>query len=215
MNRMPSPHNNSSNMQHRSSAGSASITSSKSGGNDNSNDDQASTSFLPKGFAPGENDIVIGRSMKYFNHSGNRALRSMVASRLEEYSEADKSEKSFIISEVMEQIKANSNTGAGFLKLDPASGLWYEVCTSAVAFFFFFAHTHTHRIQRSHYPPLFHFFLPSFRLANTSPEKKSRKPFVMPWATTAPAVSARRNAARSSVLKPTPRQNNAMPSVSA
>lgn len=114
-------------MQHRSSAGSASITSSKSGGNDNSNDDQTSTSFLPKGFAPGENDIVIGRSMKYFNHSGNRALRSMVASRLEEYSEADKSEKSFIISEVMEQIKANSNTGAGFLKLDPASGLWYEV----------------------------------------------------------------------------------------
>jgi hypothetical protein len=83
-------------------------------------------SFLPKGFVPGENDIVIGRSMKYYNHSGNRNLRGMVAAKLEEYSKADKSEKSFIITEVMEQIKERSSTG-GFMKLDPASGRWYKV----------------------------------------------------------------------------------------
>ena len=83
-------------------------------------------SFLPKGFAPGEHDIVIGRSMKYYNHSGNKNLRNMVAVKLDEYSNADKSEKSFIITEVMEQIKQISSYG-GFLKLDPASGRWYKV----------------------------------------------------------------------------------------
>ena len=51
----------------------------------------ASDSYLPRGFVPGAHDVVIGRSMKYYNHGGNLALRNVVASRLEEYAKADKS----------------------------------------------------------------------------------------------------------------------------
>ncbi|CAB9517750.1 Nitrilase family, member 2 [Seminavis robusta] len=84
--------------------------------------------YMQKGFVPGKNDVILGRSMKCFNHSGNRALRKMVADRLEEYSNAEKSEKSFIISEVMEAIREKTQNGDGFLKFDTSSSLWYTVC---------------------------------------------------------------------------------------
>lgn len=51
----------------------------------------------------------------------------MVTAKLDEYSKADKSEKSFIITEVMEKVHERSPNGGGFLKLDPASGRWYMV----------------------------------------------------------------------------------------
>jgi hypothetical protein len=61
----------------------------------NNNKAPSSDSYLPRDFVPGEHDVVIGRSLKYYNHSGNVALRNIVASRLEEYTQAEKSGEYF------------------------------------------------------------------------------------------------------------------------
>lgn len=83
--------------------------------------------FFPKDFAPGTNDVLIGRGKKCYQHSGNVKFRNLVAFKLDDYSAAKtKQEKSRILAAVMAEIRENSDNG-GFLKNDPATGLWFEV----------------------------------------------------------------------------------------
>ena len=90
--------------------------------------------FMPPGFNPGQHDVVIGRSLKYQHHSGNEALRRIVEGRVEEYSKAEKLEKSLIITEVVEEISNKSKNGWGFLKLDVSSKQWYKVCCGSARY---------------------------------------------------------------------------------
>jgi len=96
--------------------------------NSSAKEDQAhNMRLLPEGYGPGEHDVLCGRGRKCFNHAGNVKFRAIVQSFLPQYSKAvAKLEKSYILSDVVEQVRKNSGVG-GFIKKDPDSGRWYEV----------------------------------------------------------------------------------------
>lgn len=86
-----------------------------------------SQQFLPTSFKPGKADVLLGRGKKCSNHEGNKQLRSIVASRLEQYSLAStKSEKSQILSAVVTQIRSGEVNGK-FIKQDAETKLWFDV----------------------------------------------------------------------------------------
>lgn len=63
-----------------------------------------------------------------FRSIGNATFRDLVASKLDEYSAAtSKLEKSAIVTSILYQIRTKSPQG-GFIKKDPLTGQWYEVC---------------------------------------------------------------------------------------
>ena len=96
--------------------------------NSSAKDDSAHTMrFLPEGYKPGDHDVLCGRGRKCFNHAGNVKFRAIVQSFLPQYNKAiAKLEKSYILSDVVEQVRKNSGQG-GFIKKDPNTGRWYEV----------------------------------------------------------------------------------------
>ena len=60
---------------------------------------------------------------------GNTRFRDLVGSLLDEYSSAtSKLEKSAIVQRVLIEVRTKSPNG-GFIKKDPLTGQWYEVCT--------------------------------------------------------------------------------------
>jgi hypothetical protein len=76
---------------------------------------------LPQGFVPGERDVVIGKGKKFYFHSGNQWLRTLVASMLSEYTKAQtKGDKSNIISDVVEYVRNHGR----FVKRDLKTGMW-------------------------------------------------------------------------------------------
>ena len=84
-------------------------------------------SALPEKFTPGENDVICGRGRKAFSHVGNERFRKLVEKRLDEYSSAAaKLEKSYILSDIVCEVRRRSPNG-GFVKKDSSSGRWYEV----------------------------------------------------------------------------------------
>lgn len=82
---------------------------------------------LPENFVPGENDVILGRGRKTFQHIGNERFRKLVESRLEEYSNSlTKIAKSGILSQIVQEVRRRSPHG-GFVKKDTTTGRWYEV----------------------------------------------------------------------------------------
>ena len=84
--------------------------------------------ILPKDFEPTEMDVVIGRGKKARNHEGNNRLRGLIEFMIPEYSAAgnNKDEKSYIIKEIVTQIRKSSPDG-GFVKFDKTKNRWFEV----------------------------------------------------------------------------------------
>jgi hypothetical protein len=84
--------------------------------------------LLPKSFCPSERDVICGRGRRVFMHSGNEHFRdTVIVGRLEEYSTAaTKLEKSYILYDVVAQVRSNSPQG-GFVKKDKKDDRWYEV----------------------------------------------------------------------------------------
>lgn len=83
--------------------------------------------MLPENYEPCDDDVLCGRGRKCFDHPGNVKFRSLVISMLPAYNKAvAKLEKSYILSDVVEQVRKNSGVG-GFIRKDPDSGRWYEV----------------------------------------------------------------------------------------
>lgn len=81
--------------------------------------------FLPEDFAPSGKDIIVGRGKKCTNHVGNRRMKAMVHSKLQEYSTAnDKTHKTYIISQILHDIKSAAGR---FVKKESASRRWYQV----------------------------------------------------------------------------------------
>lgn len=90
------------------------------------------TTYLPDGFQPTESEVMIGRGRKILQHSGNVKLRELVQSKAKDYCKSgDKTLKSFIISEIGNRIKRESQHG-GFVKKDGSNGKWYVVSDSCV-----------------------------------------------------------------------------------
>jgi len=84
---------------------------------------QKKHTFLPEDFTPGENDIIIGKGMRCYNHRGNIMFRCIIKTRLKEYAYASsKRVKSELISSIVSHIKSNG----AFVKKDPDTSLWYE-----------------------------------------------------------------------------------------
>jgi hypothetical protein len=83
---------------------------------------------LPKSFEPRSTDVLIGRGRKARDHEGNKRLKMLIELMIPEYSAAggNKDEKSYIIKEIVTQIRKCSPDG-GFVKFDKSKGRWYEV----------------------------------------------------------------------------------------
>ncbi|CAB9514988.1 Nitrilase family, member 2 [Seminavis robusta] len=84
--------------------------------------------ILPKDFEPSDTDVVIGRGKRARTHGGNQRLRGLIEFMIPEYSAAgsNKDEKSYIIKEIVTQIRKSSPDG-GFVKFDKSKNRWYEV----------------------------------------------------------------------------------------
>ena len=90
------------------------------------------TQWLPDGFKPTENEVLIGRGRKILQHAGNQKLQALVKSQARAYAEnSDKTHKSYIISDIGKRIKEGSQFG-GFVKKDAGSGKWYVVSESCI-----------------------------------------------------------------------------------
>lgn len=77
---------------------------------------------LPEEYKPGPFDVVIGKGKKFYFHEGNDRLRKLARENwLDEYKKAvTKPDKSFIISEVVEEVRRNGR----FVKKDNVTGKW-------------------------------------------------------------------------------------------
>jgi hypothetical protein len=90
------------------------------------------TQWLSQDFKPGHNEVIIGRGRKIQQHDGNLKLQALVKLKAKDYVEnADKTQKSFIISEIGQRVREESQYG-GFVKKDAPSGKWYVVSESCV-----------------------------------------------------------------------------------
>jgi hypothetical protein len=78
------------------------------------------TKYFGNDYSPQEDDVIIGRGKKIFQHKGNETLRNIVAARLDEYSLATtKSDKSNIILSIVNEMRY-------FVKFDSDTGLWFN-----------------------------------------------------------------------------------------
>jgi len=103
-------------------------TSTQMDNNKNQEDKPREQMILPPGFSPTSTDVIIGRGKQARTHQGNTRLRGLIELMIPEYSAAgsNKDEKSYIIKEIVVQIRKSSPLG-GFVKLDKAKGRWFEV----------------------------------------------------------------------------------------
>jgi hypothetical protein len=83
---------------------------------------------LPKDFVPAGTDVIIGRGKVARTHGGNQRLRGLIEFMIPEYTAAgsNKDEKSYIIKEIVAQIRKSSPDG-GFVKFDKSKNRWFEV----------------------------------------------------------------------------------------
>ena len=81
--------------------------------------------LLPPDFQPHEHSVIIGKGRAPKIAPGNKRLRAIVGTQLENYSKATlKKEKTFIVSNVLYAVQQNCSEGA-FVKFDGQS--WWEV----------------------------------------------------------------------------------------
>ena len=81
----------------------------------NNNADDAIV-YLPADFIPAPNHVVCARGKSYWEHSGNKRYRAIIAAASQRYSKtSNKLEKSLIVSEIIESIQGENNDG-GFVK---------------------------------------------------------------------------------------------------
>jgi hypothetical protein len=77
---------------------------------------------LPASFVPGPGFVICAKGKQAKAHSGNRMLRFLVESNLQDYSECpSKLERSFIVSQIIKSIRQNG----GFVR--SVNERWYDV----------------------------------------------------------------------------------------
>ena len=82
---------------------------------------------LDEDFKPDETVVIIGRGKRIRNHSGNKRFYALIAAELRTYASApSKTEKSYILAKVLEDIREWNSRRLGFVKLNPATGRWHS-----------------------------------------------------------------------------------------
>ena len=82
---------------------------------------------LALNFIPGPFDVICARGRHAKDHCGNVRFRGVIQQSIGKYAQTDtKLEKSLIVSEIIESIRAASPTG-GFVKYVKKDARWYEV----------------------------------------------------------------------------------------
>jgi hypothetical protein len=78
-------------------------------------------------FEPGEYDVVCGRGKGAYNRSGNMHMRVIVQGHIEEYLSArTKLDKSLALNNIIEEIRAQNDGNAKFVK-QQKGGAWFEI----------------------------------------------------------------------------------------
>ena len=88
---------------------------------------------LPQDFQPSPHSVIVGRGKEAKINPGNKRLRSIAMTYLEEYSQAmnDKDTKSRIVSNIVAMVNEASPEGRGFIKRSKENGgKWYHVDNS-------------------------------------------------------------------------------------
>ena len=86
---------------------------------------------LDEAFVPSDQDVICGWARQNYNHGGNKKLRNLIDSNVMVYMNAStKSEKGQVIVNIVEQIRRESPTGVGMVKLNPTTGRWAYIGTN-------------------------------------------------------------------------------------
>jgi len=82
---------------------------------------------LNEDFKPDDTVVIIGRGKRIRSHSGNQRFYALIESELATYANApSKTEKSYILAKVLEDIRNWSVERYGFVKLNPTTGRWHS-----------------------------------------------------------------------------------------
>jgi hypothetical protein len=93
-----------------------------------STNDKKTARILPEEFAPGPDQVIIGRGKRCATHEGNLRFRNIVKAELKNYmSTCNKVEKSIILLRVMRQVQRSNKHKIGFVKQDINTGRWMEL----------------------------------------------------------------------------------------
>ena len=95
--------------------------------------DQGDKSFLPHCYNPSSLDVICGRGVEYFNHSGNKNFRQTISNHLDRYTSAKtKFEKSSIVIEVANEARLNNGQPCRFVRWCYEQQRWYEITGDAL-----------------------------------------------------------------------------------
>lgn len=85
---------------------------------------QKKRNYYSLDFEPSNTDVIVGKGLNCFGHSGNEKLRQIVDSRLLDYAAASrKKEKSDVLTSIVDKFR---RSGGAFVQKDPVTGLWYD-----------------------------------------------------------------------------------------
>ena len=82
---------------------------------------------LDEDFSPDETVVIIGRGKRIRNHSGNKRFYALIQAELANYAHApSKTEKSYLLAKVLDDIRAWNPQQLGFVKKNPTNGRWHS-----------------------------------------------------------------------------------------
>jgi hypothetical protein len=88
--------------------------------------------FLSENYVPSEFDILCGRGVECFRHSGNAIFRQTVDKSVTRYATALSKQKSSVVQDVIRQVRAKSSESAKFIRLCHLKKCWYEITDDTV-----------------------------------------------------------------------------------
>jgi hypothetical protein len=83
---------------------------------------------LPANFTPSQYSVLVGRGKVRNDAMGNRRLKVLVGSFLNEYAQAARIEKSIIVSKIIDIVNDACPKGGGFVKFE--GGVWWQVANN-------------------------------------------------------------------------------------
>lgn len=85
--------------------------------------------YMPEGYEPSVLDVLCGRGVECFNHSGNVAFRKVIEENLDRYTMSrTKLEKSILVVQIVDIVRnIGGEDSAWFLRKDHKVGKYYEI----------------------------------------------------------------------------------------
>ena len=84
--------------------------------------------FLPEHYVPSEFDVMCGRGVECFGHSGNVIFRQTVENSVTQYATAQSKQRSILVKDVIKQIRSKSSEPpVKFIRLSQQLNCWYEI----------------------------------------------------------------------------------------